>query len=253
MKYYIFLIILPLILWGCSSSIETVNLQPEERLKYAIALFEDRTYDVAISEFEAIILQFPGNEVVDDAQFYLGKCRFMRKEYILAASEFSRLIKNMAASSFVPDAQFMLAECYYQLSPQYSLDQRFTKKAIEEYQAFIDFFPLDSRVSEAEKKIAEMNEKLALKVFNSAHIYEKLEYFNAAVSYYNIILETYHDTKFAPLASYNKIKILLDKNRLLEAEKEMNNYLVKFPTDKNYDEVMRLKEELKLSNKTAIK
>ncbi len=253
MKYYIFLIILPLILWGCSSSIETVNLQPEERLKYAITLFEDRTYDVAISEFEAIILQFPGNEVVDDAQFYLGKCRFMRKEYILAASEFSRLIKNMAASSFVPDAQFMLAECYYQLSPQYSLDQRFTKKAIEEYQAFIDFFPLDLRVADAEKKISEMNEKLALKVFNSAHIYEKLEYFNAAVSYYNIILETYHDTKFAPQASYNKIKILLDKNRFLEAEKEMNNYLVKFPTDKNYDEIMKLKEELKLSNKTAVK
>jgi outer membrane protein assembly factor BamD len=253
MKHLKYLFILSLFYMGCSSSIETANLDADERLKYAMELFNDETYDLAIAEFEAIILQFPGNEVVDDAQFYLAKCRFARKEYILAASEFSRLIKNMAASSFVSESQFMLATCYYQLSPPYSLDQRYTKKAIEEYQAFIDFFPTDERVQDAEKNINELNEKLALKVFNSAIIYEKLEYYNAAVSYYNNILEIYHDTQYAPMASYNKIKVLLLKNKKSEAEKEMDNFLIKYPSDPNYNEVQQMKEQSQSESDTATK
>ena len=67
--------------------------------------------------------------------------RFQRGEYILAAFEFSKLMKNMPASEFVPISQFMISECYYELSPNYTLEQKYTKKAIEEYQAFIDFFP----------------------------------------------------------------------------------------------------------------
>ena len=134
-------------LWGCSSSINTVDFEPEERLQYAISLYNDEDYVEASTEFEALLLQYPGSVIVDDAQYYLGMCRFERGEYIIAAYEFSKLIKNMPASDFVSNAQFMLAETYYELSPNYNLDQKYTKKAIEEFQAFIDFFPLNEKVA----------------------------------------------------------------------------------------------------------
>ena len=93
--------------------------------------------------------------------------RFKRGELILAAFEFSKLIKNMPVSEFVPQAQFMLAESYYELSPNYTLDQKYTKKAIEEYQAFLDFFPANPSVPEAEKKIRELYAKSrAVKIKN---------------------------------------------------------------------------------------
>jgi outer membrane protein assembly factor BamD len=250
MKKILLILITGIIFYGCSASVDTANMTAEQRLQYAISLYNDESYDIAIPEFESILLQFPGSEVVDDAQFHLAKCRLNRTEYIMAAFEFSRLIKSMPASEFVVESQYLLAESYYKLSPDFTLDQRYTKKSIEEFQAFIDFFPTDQRVTVAEQKISEMNSKLAQKEFTSAIIYEKLEYFSAAINYYGNVVEIFHDTEFAPKASYNKIKLLVQRERIKEAVVEVNSFLIKYPQDKAYNEVLKIKDELsKLSSK----
>ena len=244
MKYFFYALIIAGIFAGCSSSVDTINLPAEERLAYAVKIYEDEDYEEAVNEFQAIVLQYPGNAVVDDAQYYLGQTRFRRDEYILAAYEFSKLVKNMPASGFVPDAQFMLAECYYELSPNYSLDQKYTRKAVEEYQAFIDFFPSNERVTEAERKITELNEKLAYKELTIAGIYEKLEYYTAALNYYNDVVEVYHDTKYAPMAMYNKIKLLIQRDQDSEALTEISKFLQRYPEDSNKNEILELKSSL---------
>lgn len=244
MKKLFGLIVFLLIFWGCSSSIDTTNFSAQERLDYALRLYNEEDYEQAVIEFQAIILQYPGSAIIDDAQFYLAMSRFQRRELILAAFEFSKLIKNTPASEFVPQAQFMLAESYYNLSPHYSLDQKYTKKAIEEYQAFIDFFPGNPNVPEAEKKIREMNTKLAQKDYSSAVIYEKLEYYTAAIKYYDNVVEVYHDTPFAPLALYNKINILKYRNRDSEVLSEIGKFLQRYPNDSRAKELENLKNTL---------
>jgi outer membrane protein assembly factor BamD len=247
-KTLIFLPFLILFFIGCASTVDTANMTSDQRFKYAMDFYNDEEYDRAIQEFDAIMLQFPGNEIVDDAQFYLAKCRLARTEYILAASEFSRLIRNMPASSFVPESQYNLAECYYKLSPPFPLDQRYTKKGIEEFQAYIDFFPTDPKVPEAEVKIKELNDKLAHKAFNAAVIYEKMDYNIAAVAYYDNVETTYFDTQYAPMASYNKINVLIGLKRNNEALKEIENFLIKYPQDANYIKVEELKTKLEKSD-----
>ncbi len=232
---------IPVVFWGCSGALDTTNMTPEEKLKYAIDLYNDEDYEEAVNELQAIILQYPGNAVVDDAQYYLGMTRYQRGEYILAGYEFSKLIKNMTASEYIPIAQFMLAECYYLLSPNFNLDQRYTKKAIEEYQAFIDFFPTNEKVQEAESKITELNEKLAQKEFSDALIYEKLEYYTASLLYYTNIIEVYHDTRYAPMAMYNKIVLLIDRDRNAEALTEIDKFLSRFSNDSRVEDVRNLK------------
>jgi outer membrane protein assembly factor BamD len=241
---YLFLILTAFYLWGCSSSIETANLTAPERLAYAIRLFDDEDYEDAANEFQAIILQYPGNDIVDDAQYYLAETRYKRGEYIIAAYEYSNLIKNMPASEFIAKAQFMLAECYYEVSPSFALDQRYTKKAIEEYQAFIDFFPTNEKVQEAEKKIAELNDKLAHKEFEIANIYKKMEYYTAAIRYYDNVLDIYHDSQYAATAMYNKILLLIDRNRNSEALAEISKFLQKYPENSNTQEIQELKSSL---------
>lgn len=138
---------------GCSSSVDTTNMTPENRLSYAIKLYTEEDYLEAINELQALLLQYPGSSISDDAQFYLAKTRFAREEYIMAAFEFSKLVKNMPASEFVPESQYMLADCYYELSPDFNLDQKFTKKAIQEFQAFIDFFPTNEKFRMQKKRL----------------------------------------------------------------------------------------------------
>ena len=251
MKKILPLAIITLILFACSSTKDTTNMAPEDRLAYAKSLYEQEDYEEAIKEFDAIILQYPGSAIVDDAQYYLSMSRFKRGEYILAAYQFSRLIKGMPSSEYLADAQFMLADCYYELSPNYSLDQRYTKKAIEEFQVFIDVFPLNQKVTEAENKIKELNDKLAKKDFETARIYEKLEYYTAAIMYYDDVMEVYHDTQYAPLASYNKINLLVGREKNYDALTEANKFLEKYPNDPNFKDVEKIKASLvdKLSAK----
>jgi outer membrane protein assembly factor BamD len=243
------LFFIPFIIAGCSSSFDTTNLSPSERLAHAQKLYNDEDYLEALNEFQSIILQFPGNAVVDDAQYYLGLSRYQREEYILAGYEFSKLIKTMPASELVSEAQYMLAQSYYELSPVFSLDQTYTKKSIEEFQAFIDFFPANPRVTEAEQKIQQLNSKLAQKEYNNAVIYEKMEYYNAALIYYNTVSELYHDTRFAPDALYNRIQLLVKRNRTKEAVADIEKFIQRYPENNSVGELQALK--LNLENKLS--
>jgi outer membrane protein assembly factor BamD len=243
------LFLIPFIIAGCSSSLDTTNLSPSERLAHAQKLYNDEDYLEALNEFQSIILQFPGNAVVDDAQYYLGLSRYQRDEFILAGYEFSKLIKTMPASELVSEAQYMLAQSYYELSPVFSLDQTYTRKAIEEFQAFIDFFPANPRVTEAEQKIKQLNSKLAQKEYNNAVIYEKMEYYNAALIYYNNVSELYHDTRFAPDALYNRIQLLVKRNRTREAVTDIEKFIQRYPDNNNISELQALK--LNLENKLS--
>jgi outer membrane protein assembly factor BamD len=244
----LFLIIfLSQILISCSGSKDLSSLNPEERFLLAKQKFDKKDYLEAISEFESIMIQYSGTGIVDDAQFYLALSYFKRGEYIKSAYEFSKLIRDFPTSEYVKDAQFMLAESYYELSPHYTLDQRFTEKAIEEYQAFIDFFPDEPRKSEAEKKIKELNDKLAKKIFETAEQYRRMKYIKSAIIYYDLLLEKYPDSKYSSQALFTKIKLLVERSRNKEALDEAKKYLQRYPNGENIKEVQKIIEELQKS------
>lgn len=244
MKRIFGFILLLVLINACSSYLDTTSLSPEQHLEYAVSLYNDEDYIEAKKEFESILIQYPGNAVNDDARYYLGMTYFNSDQFLLAAYEYSKLINDIPASPFVPDAQFMLAESYYQLSPAFQLDQRYTSKAIEEFQAFIDFFPLNAKVAEAEKKITEMNYKLARKSYQQATIYEKMEYYTAAIKYYQSVADTYHDTEFAPLAIERKVDILIMKERIPEAVKDIDHFLANYPDHPDAEKMQLLQFEL---------
>ena len=241
---YVYAFALMLVIYGCSSGIDTTNFTPSQKLAYAEKLYNEEDYQEALSEFQALVLQYPGSAIIDEAQYYLGMTRYQRGEYILAAYEFSKLIKNMPASKYMSEAQFMLAQSYYKLSPNYQLDQKFTKKAIQEFQAFIDFFPSDKKVKEAEEKISELNDKLAEKDYLIAYIYEKLDYNKAALIYYDLLLDTYHDSKYAPLAMYDKIKLLIQRDENSKALEEIAKFIELYPNNDKVNDVKELKNSL---------
>lgn len=247
MKNILILILFSFAIWGCGSSVDTANMTPEARLAYSIKLYNDEDYEQSVNEFSNLVMQYPGNAIVDTAQYYAGMSRFQRKEYILGAYEFSKLIKNMPASKLIAESQYMLADCYYKLSPNFTLDQKYTRSAIKEFQAYIDFFPTGDKVAESEDKIKELNEKLAHKEYNAAYIYSKLEYYRAALIYYENVVEIYHDTKYAPLAMYDKIQLLISRDRKNEALVEIDKYLQRYPTDSHFKEMQDLKSSLEIS------
>ena len=250
MRKILVIFVLSVLWWGCGSSVDTSNFTPIQRQDYAMKLYNNEDYLDAIQEFQAIIMQYPGNAIIDSAQYYLAESRYQRGEYILGAYEFSKLIKTMPASKLIPDAQFMLADCYYELSPDYRLDQQYTRKAVEEFQAFIDFFPTNGKVKEAEQKINELNDKLAHKEYNTANLYNIMGDDEASIIYYTKVVDDYHDTQYAPVALYDEINLLVSIDKNKKALEEIAKFLERYPNNNRADELQKLKTsiEVKLSS-----
>ena len=240
--------IMLVVMFGCSPSVNTARMTMQEHLDYAMSLYEDEDYQYAVTEFQALILQYPGSAINDDAQYYLGMTYYKKGQYLLAVYEFSKLIRDIPASQYVPDSQYMLAESYYELSPHPALDQQYTKKAIEEFQAFIDFFPTNEKVELAEEKIVKLNDKLAEKEYNSAVIYERMEYFRAATKYYGQVAETYHDSKYAPLALYRRANILIARDETQDAIDDIDVFLSRYPDHEYAPEMKELLDKIQDNN-----
>lgn len=214
---------------GCGSSEDLVNAGAEERFASGKRLFDDEDYFEAIAEFEIVKLQFPGSAVADDAQYYMGEAHFRRGEYLLAVEEFRTLRRNFASSPLVAAAQYLVGLSYYMLSPRPELDQTYTRQAIDEFQAFVEYYPLDERRGDAEGKMRELNGKLARKLFDSAELYEKLGYQRSAGVYFDFVIQQYHDSPFAEPAYLGKIRSLVARRRYSEARAEISKFLERYP------------------------
>ena len=229
---------------GCSSSDATRQLSAEERFQKAMDLYNDGDYLDAVEEFRVVTLQFPGNPLSDDAQFYLGECYFQREEFILAAYEYELLIRTHPTSKLIPDARFKRGMCYYEMSPDWKLDQEYTHKAIDEFQALLEYYPFDARVSDAEAKIRELNTKLARKIYESGVIYIKMEYYRAAGLSFDQVLERYHDTPYAEPALLRKGEVLLYRLRYGDAKRELERFLSRYPESMLRRDAEKLLEEV---------
>jgi outer membrane protein assembly factor BamD len=222
--------ILSTLLLGCGSSEATKQLSAEERFGLGMKAFQDEDYLAAIEEFKVVSLQYQGSRVADSAQFYMGECRFRREEYILAAFEYDVLLRTMPSSIFVSRARFNRATCYYELSPKSILDQNYTRKAIDEYQAFLEYHPTDTLVSLAERRITDLNTKMAKKDFENGMIYMYMEYYKAATYYFDLVLDKYHDTQYAEPALLKKAEALTYRKKFADAKEALGKFREKYPS-----------------------
>ncbi len=240
---------------GCSSRKLKANLPLNERMELADSYFAKKRYLDAKDQYRIITLSYSGSRQADKAQFFLAECHFFTKEYIIAASEYERLIKVYPNSEYVDDAKYKLGFSYFKLSPKYSLDQEYTLKAIREFQEFLEEFRSSALVPVVEQQLQECRNKLALKVFAAAEQYRRMQYWEAAIIYYNMVLDQYYDSIYAPKAQF----YLADCHRRLghfsEAAEELQRFLEKYPQNelagKAGDQLREVQARMKESKPVA--
>lgn len=241
-----------LMLTGCSRQQVVLDLSAEERFQRGMRFYEENNFTRAIDEFRILTRQFSGSEFADDAQYHMAMSYFNLGEFILAANEFETLVNTMSASPLLPDAQFKLALSFFNLSPRYDLDQEYTFNAIDELQTFIDFFPTHERVPEAERKIHELNEKLAKKQYENARTYMRMRYYRAATRYFELVMERYHDTQYAEHAYIGKVEALIEREQFEEARETLQRFLQQFPDSNQRDQARILERRIASSSSEKV-
>ena len=226
MKYLAIFILLFVIL-GCGSKPQKV-LSPPEQFQYAKNLYEKKKFYKAQIAFENLIFTYPGNTVIDTAQYYLGMCYFSQKEYGIAAGEFKRLLSAYHKSEYTDDAQFQVAMCHYKMSPKYQLDPSETYNAIDEFRLLIANYPGSSFRDDAVARVKELEDKLAKKKFMTGKLYLRMGNYEPALTYFSFVRDNYPATDWAVRAFYYTGEVQECLEKYDEALQTFENFLVGF-------------------------
>ncbi|MBD3169203.1 MAG: outer membrane protein assembly factor BamD [candidate division Zixibacteria bacterium] len=224
------------ILAGCGGSNVKPVLDAEDQLKLATQLYEDGKYLKAESEFQRFIYNYPGNNAVDTAQFYLAMSYYMDKDYTLAAGEFNKVLTLFPSSEFADDSQYRLAMCHYHQSPHFALDQTDTEIAIENFMTFLDYYPFSEHADSANVYLTEMRDKLAKKAFRTARLYQKLKRFEPAVIYYDKVIDLYPESPYVPESVYRKAECYLELEQYEDARQALFEFIDTFKDHEFYKE-----------------
>ena len=236
-KYTLTLLVASLILIGCSSAGRINYTTPQEAFGKGRALFEEGKYDLAVQYFQGVFSFGRTHQWAPEAQLYLARSYKANNELLLAANEYERFTRIYRADAQLPAAYFEWATTFRDLSPESALDQSDTKRAIEEFQLFIDRFPNHALIDEAQKEIVDLRSKLAKKQFDTAKLYERRELFEAAALSFEAVFDLYPDTPWAQQALVGAMRTYIafsDQSIVLRQPERLQAAI------KNYDRLTQI-------------
>jgi len=244
---------------GCKSQFDKLIASNNTAKKYqeALRLYNKKDYTKASLLFDNLMTKYKGMAEAEDLAYYYAYTNYYLRDYITARYQFKVFADTYPSSDKAEECRFMSAYCFYMDSPNETLDQTNTVKAIEALQLFINLYPKGERVAEASKLITDLRDKLETKSFLNAKLYldigaTDITYYRASVIAFKNSLRDYPDTKYGEEIEYLIIKAqyLYAKNslearqpeRFTEAIALYNEFIQDYPKSKYTDEANDLKK-----------
>lgn len=191
------------------------------KFDFAKRAFEQKKYVQASTILSEIVTQFKGTEKAEDVLYLLALSHYENKDYVNSGAYFQTYYNRYPKGKYTELARFYTGYGYYLDSPETQLDQSGTIKAIEELQAFLDYFPHSDKVSIAQNAIFELQDKLTLKEFENAKLYYNLGNYMGN-NYESAVIVAKNAIKAYPYSRYKEdLEMLVLKARYQEAQQSV--------------------------------
>lgn len=222
---------------GCKSNFEKLRLSNNTAKKYqeAVKLYNKKDYNKALILFDDLVQKYRGRAEAEDLYYYFAYTNYRLRDYTTARYHFKIFADTYPNSPKAEECRFMSAYCYYQESPNYSLDQENTIKAIEALQLFINIYPKSDRVPEASKLIENLRTKLETKSYANARLFLDIGDYKSAVIAFKNSLRDFPDTKYA-----EEMEFLTVRSQYLYAENSFEN-----KQEERFNEAISMANEFK--------
>lgn len=216
-KYLIFIISI-LLLCSCGEYQKAQKSQDfNYKFEYAKRAFNEKRFVQASTLLQECITVFKGSDKAEESLYLLAMSNYENKDYASAGVYFKSYYTRFPKGKYAEDSRFYSGYGYYLDSPEPQLDQSMTVKAIEELQAFLDYFPRSDKVSIAQNAIFELQDKLTLKQLQNAQLYYNLGNYMGN-NFESAIIVAKNAVKDYPYSKYKEdLEMLILKSRYQEA------------------------------------
>lgn len=192
-RTYIFLLLLSILILNSCSDYQKVVKGNDYDAKFLLAnrMYEKENYSKAVGLYEQVYQRYPKEDKGMVSYYRLGKCYFGQEDFYMAGYYFSQFTTRYPTSENAEEAMFMNALCSVKNSPKRTLDQRDTKKALNDLQAFVQSYPNSVLIDSCNRTMDRLQFKLESKKFDAVQLYSKMEDYRASVTAAEAFLEDY--------------------------------------------------------------
>ncbi|MEL6615726.1 MAG: outer membrane protein assembly factor BamD [Bacteroidota bacterium] len=181
---------------GCGNSRVTPG-SAQEAYERGVDAFDRGKYARSIEHFRTALDFGRTSDLAANAQLYLARSYAGDRQFLLAGNEYTRFIEFYRSDDRVQQAAFERIQAYAELSPKHELDQTDTQRAIDYIRLYLSQYPQSANADEAASLLGDLREKLAMKRFDNGRLYERRELYEAAIVYYEGVLQEYPTSQWA--------------------------------------------------------
>lgn len=239
---------------SCRSEYQKVLKGNDIPKKYELAkkYYNEKDYFRALELLEELVNVYRGSEEAETIYYYYAYCHYGLKDLITAQFHFKNFAEMYPRSKYAEECRYMNAYCYYLESPEYSLDQDNTYKAIEAMQLFINMYPKSERVQECNLIIDRLRDKLETKSYKNAILYYNIGDYKAAIFAFRNSINDFPDSKYREemefltlKSSYLYAKMSIDEKkseRFLESRDYYQNFVDSYAKSKYLKEAEEINQ-----------
>ena len=203
---------------GCASvNRPLAPATPQDQLRIAKLRYDHRDYAEAITLLQQYIQFNAQAPDLDEAHFMLGMAHVQRKEWPLAAGEFLVVTSDYPDSPRLADAHYWLGLSYWRQARTAPYDQDPTRRAIAQWQRFMNLYPDHPKAAEAKSHHQEGRARLAEKSIRNGRLYVVLKQYKPALVYFDEVVRDYADTPWVDWARVGRGEALRGQKKLGEA------------------------------------
>jgi outer membrane protein assembly factor BamD len=154
----------------------------------------------AAEALETLLVTFPGYAQAAEAQMLLAEAYFRDGKHVTAQAEYRRFLDRYPTHGRAAEAALGMCRSAGALSPITQRDQTFTEQAVQICGETARSYAGTPEGEEAAEVAEAMREKLARKTFETGEYYLRRGFHHPAIVYFDLVLESYASTSFAPRA-----------------------------------------------------
>jgi outer membrane protein assembly factor BamD len=219
---------------GCNN-LEQVQKNPDHAFKLTKAndYFAKKKYEEANVLYEELLTVYKGTKSFEDIYYKYAYSFYNMHNYIAASYHFKNFTDIFPNSAHREECEYNTCLCLYEMSPDATLDQGSTIKAIGALQTFINTHPESPKVADAVKIIDIARRKLETKDAENAALYFKIGEYKSAITAFKELIKVYPESENADYYLLQALRSSMKyaENSVVSKQKERYNESLVYYTD----------------------